>query len=529
MGHTSLILGIDIGGTAVKVALFDTEGRLHGAHSTAIPVHTPHPGWFDIDPGDWRQAVRDGVEAALRASGALARDVAAIGLSNMIGTVTPLDRDGHPLRRAIPYYDTRSTAEAEWILQQAPEVPRITANRVLPGNTSLTSILWIRRHEPEVYARSASFAPTNTFMFRWLTGESGIDWTNANFVGVYDVAARDWSRDLAVRLDVDLGLLGPVVAPDRIAPLAAPAAATLGLTAGTPVAIGGLDGAMSSVGVGAIHVGDAYDVCGTSEMIAVCLDGPVAAPELLGRWHVVPGLWTLIGAMTTSGAALQWFRDRLCAPGAAAAPQDLYDLMTAEATESPPGANGVVFLPHLAGERAPWWDPHARGVFFGLTIGTTRGDMIRAVMEGTAYAMRHLIELAEGYGGIPIRRITSLGGGAAHNPLWRQIRADVWRRELMTSPVHEATALGAALTAGVGAGIYAGYAEAVERAVPREGEVIPPNPAHRAAYERGYGVYRRLYPTLAETMRVAAQEGGSVRAAASRPTDLAIGRTLPFC
>jgi len=160
-------------------------------------------------------------------------------------------------------------------------------------------------------------------------------------------------------------------------------------------------------------------------------------------------------------------------------------------------------LPHLAGERAPWWDSHAKGVFFGLTLGTTRGDMARAVMEGAAYAMRHLIELAEGYGGMPMRRITTLGGGAARNPLWRQIRADVWNADLVTSPVPEATALGAALTAGVGAGIYGSYGEAVERAVPTGGEVTTPNPAHRQAYDHGYRVYRRLYPALMETMRMA--------------------------
>ena len=506
MARVPLLLGIDIGGTAVKVALFDVGGSLRGAHSMPVQAHSPHPGWFDIDPADWQRAVRDGVAATLAAAGARGSDVASIGLSNMIGTVTPLDGQGRPLRRAIPYYDTRSAVEAAWMLERAPEIPTVTANRVLPGNTSLTSILWLRRHEPDTYARAASFAPTNTFIYRWLTGAGGIDWTNANFAGVYDVAARDWSRDLAAKLDVDLDLLGPVVAPDTTAPLTADAATELGLAPGTPVAIGGLDGAMSSVGAGAIHAGDAYDVCGTSEMIAVCLDRPVVAPELLGRWHVAPGLWTLIGAMTTSGAALQWLRDRVYAPlgvDDARASPDLYDVLTAEAAASPPGANGLTFLPHLAGERAPWWDSHAKGVFFGLTLGTTRGDMARAVMEGAAYAMRHLIELAEGYGGISMRRITTLGGGAARNPLWRQIRADVWNADLVTSPVPEATALGAALTAGVGAGIYGSYGEAVERAVPTGGEVTTPNPAHRQAYDHGYRVYRRLYPALMETMRMA--------------------------
>ncbi|HHX43331.1 MAG TPA: hypothetical protein GX714_05000 [Chloroflexi bacterium] len=510
MANAPLLLGIDIGGTAVKVALFSAAGRLYGVHNTPIRPHAPHPGWFDIDPADWQRAVREGVAAVLAAAGAHAEDVAAIGLSNMIGTITPLDADGRPLRHAIPYYDTRSTAEAQWMLDRAPEIPTITANRVLPGNTTLTSILWLRAHEPAVYAQAASFAPTNAFIFRWLTGEAAIDWTNANFFGVYDVATRDWSPHLAQALDVDLDRLGPIVAPDTIAPLTARAAANIGLAPGTPVAIGGLDGAMSSVGAGAIRVGDAYVVCGTSEMVAVCLERPVVAHELLGRWHVVPELWTLIGAMTTSGAALQWLGEQVYAPlgseSAEGAAPDLYEVMTTEAAAASPGANGVTFLPHLAGERAPWWDPHAKGVFFGLSLSTTRGDLARAVMEGTAYAMRQLIELAEEYGRVPIRRLTILGGGAARNPLWRRIRADVWDREIAISPVLEATALGAALTAGVGAGVFGDYAEAVEHGVPRDGEVLAPDPTHHGAYEQGYRVYRQLYPALAETMRTAATE-----------------------
>jgi xylulokinase len=502
--ESASLLGIDVGGTAVKVGLFAVDGRMLGLHTTNIPVDSPHPGWAEIDPRHWLEAIPVGIRTVLAQGGVAPAQVAAIGLSAMIGTVTPLDAQGRPLRPAIAYFDTRSAAEAAWMLERAPEIPQVTGNRVISGNTSLASALWMRRHEPELYAQMTTLATTNTFLFHWLTGERRTDWTNASFMGLFDFRAMGWSAELAAKLDFDLECLAPIGAPQSTAPLLPRTAALLGLKAGTPVALGGLDGAMSSVGVGAINPGDAFDVSGTSEMIAVCLPRPVTCPELLARWHVVPGIWTLIGAISTPGAALQWFRDQLYAPQSQADPQALYEAMTAEAATSPPGANGVLFLPHMMGERAPIWDPYARGVFFGLSLSTKRSDMIRAVLEGAAYAMRQLVELIESYGNLRIRRVLAIGG-AARNRLWRQIKADVWNLELVTPTVHEATVLGAALTGGVGAGVYADYAEAVRCAVPSEGEVTRPDASRHAAYEHPYRVYRRLYPALADCMKFAIQ------------------------
>lgn len=497
------LLGVDVGGTAVKVALFDVAGNLLGLHETPIPIHSARPGWAEIDPQRWLEAIVTGVRRVVFEAGSAPERVAALGLSNMIGTVILLDAHGRPLRPAIAYLDTRSIAEAAWMLERAPEIPQVTGNRILPGNTSLTSALWIRAHEPEIAMRAATYAQVNTFLFRWLTGERRADWTNASFMGLFDYARMSWSAALAEKLHVDPSCFAPVEAPHSVAPLLPEVARDLGLRAGTPVALGGIDGAMSSVGVGAIHIGEAYDVSGTSEMVAVCAPNPIVCPELLGRWHVVPGVWACIGAMSTSGAALQWFRDQLFAPEGRQDSQALYAAMTAEAEASPPGANGVVFLPHLMGERAPIWDPYARGVFFGLTLGSKRGDLIRAVMEGAAYAMRHLIELIELRAGLPVRRVMMVGG-AARNPLWRRIKTDVWGIEVATPAVSQATVLGAALTAGVGVGLYADYEEAVKRAVPPAAEALSPDPAAHAAYERTYQVYRRLYPALAETMHFAA-------------------------
>jgi len=504
MTRDDCLVGVDVGGTAVKVGLFDLGGHLLALYNEPIPFDSPRPGWAEVDPRHWLEAVPAGVRYVLDAGDVTREQVAGIGLSNMIGTVTLLDAEGRALRPAITYFDTRSAREAEWILERAPQIAEITGNRIIPGNTSLASVLWVREHEPEVFARAKTFAQTNTFLFQWLTGERRVDWTNASFMGVFDFRTKDWSGELAERLSVDLGQLAPVGAPSGTAPLSSEAASLLGLSPGVPVAIGGLDGAMASVGAGAIRVGDAFDVSGTSEFIAVCLPRPVICPELLARWHVVPNTWVLIGAMTTSGVTLQWFRDELLAPASTTSSQALYDAMTVEATASPPGANGVVFLPHMMGERAPIWDPCARGIFFGLSLSTSRADMIRAIMEGAAYAMRHLIELIDEHGRVPIRRVVTMGG-AARNPLWRQIKADVWGIEVATSGVREASALGAALTAGVGAGVYRDYYDAVSQAVPDVEEVVSPDASRRDAYEHAYRVYRRLYPALATTMRFAVE------------------------
>jgi xylulokinase len=503
-----VLMGIDIGGTAVKIGLFDLEGHLRGLYTEQIPVESPHPGWAEIDPLRWQNAVRNGVPQVLAEAGIGAREVIALGLSNMIGTVVPVDRHGHPLRKAIAYFDTRSARQAAWILDRVPNIQQTSANRVTPGNTSLTSIFWLRDHEPQIYAVAERFMPTGSFLFRWLTGETRVDWTTASFVGPFDYRAIDWNSDIAARLRFDLARLPPVAAPQSHAGLLRDVAAELGLPAGLPVALGGIDGAMSSVGVGAIRPGDAFDVHGTSEMIAVCLPRPLFSPQLLARWHVVPEVWVLIGAVSTAGAAFRWFRDQLYPDaGDEGVGYDAarYEAMTREAEQSPPGANGVAFLPHMMGERAPIWDPNARGVFFGLTLSSTRGDMIRAIMEGAAYAMRQLIEIMEVHSGVPVRRVVTVGG-AARNRLWRRIKADVWNVSLATPAVAEATVLGAALTAGVAAEVYSDYAAAISRAVPPATEIIRPDAQRHRQYNRPYRLYRQLYPALAEAMRFAAAD-----------------------
>jgi len=501
MREPRCLIGVDIGGTAVKVGLFCEDGTMLGLASQQIPVSSPRPGWAEMMPGAWYAACKDGIRQVLEISGTSSHRIAGLGLSNMIGTVAPLGGNGEPLAPAIAYYDTRSGAQAQWVLERIPEVLRVTGNRVTAGNTSICSALWIRDQRPDMWRQTAALATAGSWLFQRLTGQRMVDWTTASFYGLFDYRTKSWSDELADGLGLSLDLLPPIASPLETRRLTAPAAQDLGLPSGLPVTLGGIDGAMSSVGLGAIGSGDAYDVSGTSEMIALCLDEPKMQSGLLGRWHVVPDVWVLIGAISTPGAAFRWIGEML---GFGASSGVDFERMTAEASQSPPGANGILFLPHMMGERSPIWDPNARGVLHGLSLGTQRADLIRAVMEGGALAMRHVLELINTCSGQSVSRVTATGG-AASNDLWCQIKADIWGIELALPHGTEATVLGAAMTAGVATGVYDGFGAAVDAAVQPIERVVAPDAGRQRAYAKPYHLYRQLYPSLAHIMHESAE------------------------
>jgi xylulokinase len=493
------LLGIDIGGTAVKVGVFTPCGELVGLCRTPCPIASPHPGWAEVDTEDWQSAVVDGLALATEQAGISPHQIAAVGLSNMIASVVPLDGAGRALRPAILYYDQRSVPQAEAVCRRVSieRITAVTGNRVVPGNTSATSALWIVENEPEVYARTALLALTNTFVCRWLTGEAAIDWTNAPYVGFLDYSSGRWALEAFDWWGIEARLLPPVVPPTWTGQVTAAAARITGLREGTPVAIGAIDGAAVSLAVGALEPEQAFESCGTSDMVSFTTDEPQVIPEFTNRYHVVPGRWACNGVMSTPGAALQWFRDQVYLRAASAADAaDVYGAMSREAAGSPPGANGLIFLPYMMGERSPIWDPHARGVFFGLSLSTTRADMIRAILEGAAYGLRQMFDLAEERLGRRYERVISVGGGA-QNRLWAQIKADVWGKAILTPRMQEGACLGAAMVGGVATGLYPDWQAAVDRAAVQDAQETHPRDELHAVYSRYYEVYAGLYPDLA--------------------------------
>jgi xylulokinase len=493
------LLGIDIGATAVKVGLFTSQGEIAGLCRIPCAVASPHPGWAEVDAEDWLQAVVDGLAGATAQAGLSPRDVASVGLSNMIASVVPLDEEARPLRKAILFFDQRSVPQAASIRQRVSEerITQLTGNRVVPGNTAATSMLWIAQNEPDVYARTALFALTNTLIYRWLTGDAAIDWTNAPYTGFYDYQRGCWAPEAFEWWGVDPDTLPPVAPSTRVGRVTPAAAEITGLREGTPVAIGAIDGAATSLAVGALEPDQVFESCGTSDMVSFSADRPLIIPEFTNRPHVVPGRWACNGVMSTPGAALQWFRDQLYLKGGGSAGGDVYEVMSREAERSPPGANGLIFLPYMMGERSPIWDPHARGVFFGLSLSTTRADMIRAILEGAAYGLRQMFEIAERALGRRFDSVIAVGGGAS-NRLWAQIKADTWGKTILTPRIQEGACLGAAMIGGVATGIYSDWRAAVDRAAVQDVRETRPREELYDVYSRTYRVYAGLYPDLAD-------------------------------
>jgi xylulokinase len=470
----TVLLGLDVGTTGVKALTLSPTGDVLGRVEEPYPLSTPREGWAEQDPEDWWRAS----EASL--AGIDASEVAAIGLSGQMHGLVVLDEDRRVLRPAILWNDQRTAAECAEIEERLgrSRLVELTGNRALPGFTA-PKLLWLRRHEPDVYARIAHvLLPKDYVRFR-LTGELATDAADASGTLLFDVARRRWSDDVLSALEIPSEWLPPVLESPMVA----------GHTSnGTPVAAGAGDQAAGAVGVGADRPGPLSLVLGTSGVVFAALPGYAADRE--GRvhafCHAVPDGWHAMGVMLAAGGSLRWFRDSL-------ARGEPFETLTAEAEPWPPGAEGLVFLPYLAGERTPHADPSARGAFTGLSLRHDRGALVRAVLEGVAFGLRDSLELLRELGVEPTAARAS--GGGARSDLWLRIVASVFRIPLERTEAEEGAAYGAALLAGVAAGVFADVHEAVSACV-RVRDRIEPQTAWADAYAHGYGRFRALYPAL---------------------------------
>jgi len=495
-----VLLGIDMGSSGVKTGLFSPSGEMKSLALIPYRVERPLPGWAEIDPRVWWNAVVSSVDAACRQARIERRQIVSVGISTVCPAVVVMDSKGEPLRPAILYMDVRSAKQAEAVQHLTPKVQPISGNRIMSGATSITSLLWIRENEPEIYAKTRTFAHGNTYLGYRLTGELGWDWTNASFSGLFDTGgSRTWSPRLCDLFGVPHEKLPPVVRSDSIiGRVTEEAAEATGIPAGVPVAIGAADTACSALGAGIVKPGEIFNSAGTSDIVALCSAEPLFDSRFLNRCHSVGDLWLLMGATSSPGGALAWLRDQFCSAEKEeerTTGVDAYDLMCAQAQKVAPGSGKVIFLPYMSGERSPIWDPHARGVFVGLSLATTRGEVIRAVLEGGAYAVRQNIEIAEQLLSSSIVELQAVGGGTK-SQVWAQIRADVLGRRLRTLHFRETAVLGAAMLGGIGGGIFADYHEAVQKASPSKSDTFEPRTEVHTYYDQLYIIYKKLYPTL---------------------------------
>jgi xylulokinase len=487
------VVGIDASTTATKAVLVDEDGTVVGIGTTEYGYDVPKPGWSEQDPGLWWDGTVAAVRAVLASSGVAGADVAAVGLTGQMHGAVLLDAADDVLRPAILWNDQRTAHACDEIRAAVgPErLIEITGNTALTGFTA-PKLVWVRDHEPEVWAKIAHVLLPKDYVRLRLTDEHALDKADGAGTLLFDLAARDWSSEVLEALRIEPAWLPPTFeGPVVTGAVSAAAADATGLRAGTPVVAGGGDQAANAVGLGAVAPGVVGLSLGTSGVVFATTAEPLRDPagHVHAFCHAVPGRWHMMTVMLSAAGSLRWFRDAL-------APGEDFATLTASADGVPPGAEGLLFLPYLTGERSPHADPLARGAFVGLTVGHDRRHMTRAVLEGVAFGLRDGLDQMIA-AGMPVPAQVRASGGGTASPLWRQILADVLEAEVATVSTTEGAAYGTALLAAVGAGWF----ESVEAAADALVTVVPaaspgPDvPAYRAAHE----AYRGLYPALAPT------------------------------
>lgn len=489
----SHLLGIDIGTSGTKVILAGENGQIVASAFAGYPLVQPQPGWAEQDPELWWQATVAGIREIWAKSGLDGNQVDAIGLSGQMHGAVLLDEDYHILRPAILWCDQRTGEECAWITETigTEKLFAWTGNPALPGFTA-PKLLWVRRHEPDVFGRIKHvLLPKDYIRFR-LTGEMATEVSDASGTLLFNVARRCWSDEMMSALDIREAWLPRVYESTEISGSITNSASSLtGLRTGTPVVGGGGDQAAGAIGAGIVESGLLSVALGTSGVVFAATDEAriLSGSGLHAFCHAVPSQWHLMGVMLAAGASLQWLRN-IMDPGIS------YDVMTERAAGVKAGCEGLLYLPYLLGERTPHPDPFARGAFIGLTMRHETGHLARAVMEGVAFGLRDSLELMKELG-VPAQEVRVSGGGA-RSALWRQILADIFEIPVTMVNSSEGPAFGAALLAGTGVGIFSSVEEACRKTI----KVVSrqePNLPMREVYDQGYALYKSLYPLLRET------------------------------
>jgi xylulokinase len=485
-------LGMDVGTGGTRAVLVNEQGQVvSSASEEHAPFRTPHPGWAEQDPEDWWRAALIAIKAALAAAPEPREPIAGVGLTGQMHGAVMLDKAGQVLRPSLIWCDTRTQPQCDWLTKEIgyARLIELTCNPALP-NFTLTKLLWVKEHEPEIFARTAHIlCPKDYVRFR-LTGTYAIDVQEASGTLLLDVTHRRWSAEVAAAAGIPLDWLPDVFeSPQVCASISEEAAALTGLTHGIPVAAGAGDQGAGAVGMGILQPGSVSATIGTSGVVFAATAEPIKDPK--GRLHTfchaVPGRWHVMGVTQSAGLSFRWLKETFFS-GAD------YDLLTAAAANIPPGSEGLEWAPYLLGERTPHLDPAVRAAFTGIGTTHTAAHFTRAVLEGVAYSLQDTFSLFAALG-IPVSGIR-LGGGGARGSLWRQIQAGIYGHAVEILTAEEGGAFGAALMAGVGAGAWRDLDAACATGI-TIAQRIEPDPAWLAAYATGYEHWRKLYPALA--------------------------------
>ncbi len=494
------LLGIDIGTSGTKTVLFDEMGNTIASDLGEYPLYQPYAGWAEQDPEDWWRAAYTTVNNVILKSGVSPSDIKGIGLSGQMHGAVLLDKDNKVIRKAIIWCDQRTSKECDQItsLIGKERLIAITANPALTGFTA-SKILWVRNNEPENFEKVRKILLPKDYIRFMLTGEYATEVSDASGMQLMDIPARKWSGEVLDKLGLSKDMLGEMYESQEVSgKVTKQAAALTGLKEGTPVVGGGGDQAAGAVGNGIVKSGVISSTIGTSGVVFAYTDNVSIDPG--GRvhtfCHAVPNTWHIMGVTQGAGLSLKWYRDNFCIEEKRTAELmgiDPYVLMDKEAEKVVVGSEGLLYLPYLMGERTPHLDPDARGVFFGISAKHEKPAFIRSIMEGVVYSLRDCLEIIKGMG-VDIKEVRASGGGGK-SPLWRQMQADVFGSDITTINSSEGPALGVALLAGVGTGVYASVPQACDAVISVKSRQTA-NMDFNASYDKYYKLYGSLYNSL---------------------------------
>lgn len=494
------LLGVDLGTSGVKTVLFDEKGIPISSATAEYPMFQPRNGWAEQNPIDWWAGVERTIKDVVENSAIEPDSIAGIGVAGQMHGLVMLDKAGEVIRPAILWCDGRTSGECREITERIghSRLIEITANPALTGFTA-GKMLWVKKHEPEQWSSCAHILLPKDYIIYKLTGSYSTECSDASGTNLFDVPNRCWSDDILAELEIERSLLPQVYeSSEVVGTVTREVALRTGLREGTAVVAGAGDNAAAAIGVGVVNDGDAFVTIGTSGVIFAHTNEVRGDPE--GRVHTfcaaVPGGWVTMSCTLAAGLSLKWLRDIFFAQemqAAAGLGEDPYALMDRQAERVPIGANGLIYLPYLMGERSPVLDEKSRGVFFGLSASHNKYDMLRAVMEGVVFSQRECYDIMRQMNVIPTELLACGGGGKSR--VWRQMLADVLNCPVNTVRNDKGPAFGVALLAGAGSGVFSDLAKTCKEFIKRD-ESQAPRRSASAEYHRSYEVYKTLYPSL---------------------------------
>ena len=488
-----LLLGIDIGTSACKVAVFDRKGKVMAQSNQGYSLYYPEPGWVEQDPEEWWQSICAGIRDVLEKGKINPEQIVGIGIDGQSWSCIPVDKEGNCLAKTPIWMDTRARKICARVKERLEfeRIFSVAGNDFLPSY-STPKMLWFKEERPAIFAKTYKFLQSNSYIGLKLTGVMSQDLSQGYGIHFFDNKTCTYDESLAKDLGLSVDLVPELYGcHEVIGSVTEAAALATGLAAGTKVVAGGLDAACGTLGAGVYLNGQTQEQGGQAGGMSICLNEATAHPKLILSPHVVPQLWLLQGGTVGGGGVLRWFKQEF-------GEGQTFDELTAMAEEIPAGSDGVTFLPYMAGERSPIWDPDAKGVYYGLGFDKTKGHMVKASLEGVAYALEHNLRTAK-EAGVAVKELVAMGG-ASNSVLWTQIKADVTGKKIKVPTSDTATTLGACILAGVGVGLYGSFAEAVESTIVITREQEPDLEKHKT-YQKSMDLYLELYEKLKDTFK----------------------------